>query len=69
MGLTTLLAILGILVSATFGIWGVAYMIKSRYPGRITFVREQIIALFDSIVKNLDDLSISFKNKTIALLN
>lgn len=66
MELKNLLAIIGVVVTAAFGVWGVFLTIKlSRYSGRITFVKEQTIALFDAIVKNLDELSITYKGQEI----
>ncbi len=62
---STLLGILGITVSCIFGAWGVYLVIKHRYPGRLTYVREQSIALFDSIVKNLPELAVLYKDKPV----
>lgn len=63
--LSTLLGFIGILASAIFGIWGIYYSIKQRYPGKITFIKEHSIALFDAIVKNLPELSILYKQNPV----
>ncbi len=60
MGVSGVLAFVGILVSLIFGAWGVSLMLRRRYPGQITFVREQTIALFDAIVKNLPELAVLY---------
>ena len=62
---TTILSILGVAVSVLFGAWGIFLSIRNRYPGRITYVKEQTIELFDSIGKNLPDLSITYKNQKV----
>ncbi len=56
MNISTVLAVLGIIVSLSFGAWGVYLTIESRYAGEITFVKERAIALFDAIVKDLPEL-------------
>ena len=65
MNYTTTLSLLGIMVSALFGTWGIIIAIRNRYPGRITYVKEQTIELFDAIGKNLPDLAVMYKNQTI----
>lgn len=62
-----LLAVIGIVVSSAFGIWGVVLGLRKRkYPGEITFIEERYINLFDDIVKNVGSLSILYKNKNIS---
>ena len=65
MDLSLLFGLLGIIATVFFGIWGIIVIFKSRYPGRITFVREECISLFRDIVKNMPDLSISHKNQPV----
>ncbi len=66
-------SIVGITISAGFGIWGIYIAIRHRYPGRITFVTEQIIELFDDIGDTLPGLSVTYNNdevsKNLVLLN
>ena len=61
MGIGTLLGIIGITISALFGLWGIYVAARHRYPGRIDFVKEQTIALFDAIVKDLPSVSILYE--------
>jgi len=44
-----------------FGVWGIYLAVRQRYPGRILFVKEDCIGLFDSIVRNLPELSVQYK--------
>lgn len=66
-------SIVGITVSAGFGIWAIYLAIQYRYPGRITFVTEQLIELFDDIGNTLPGLSVVYNNdevsKNLVLLN
>ncbi|MBI3090827.1 MAG: hypothetical protein HYY96_09180 [Candidatus Tectomicrobia bacterium] len=66
MQVSTVLGILGIIVSSLFGLWGVyTTIIQRRYPGRITFIIEDIIGLFDTIVKNLPELRILYNEAPV----
>jgi len=65
MQLSTLLTVAGILVSLLFGAWGVYLALKRRYPGQVTFLHETSLPLFDTIVKNLPELKVSFKDKPV----
>jgi hypothetical protein len=63
MDYTTWLAIIGIILTVIFGI---PYVIKKkRYPGKITFIKQSSIGLFDSIVKNFSEISILYNNNPI----
>lgn len=63
---STFLTILGIVVTVILGAWGVHLAIAQRYPGRITFVKEACIGIFDSIVRNLPELSVSYKDRPVS---
>jgi len=65
MQLGHVLTIIGILISLGFGVWGAAVMLRRRYPGQITFVRESCIGLFEAIVKNLPELSVLYKDAPV----
>lgn len=65
MSYSTILSILGVSVSVLFGTWGIILAIRNRYPGRITYVKEQTIELFDSIGKNLPELAVTYKKQQI----
>ena len=62
----TLWAVLGVAVSAGFGIWGVYLTLRQKYPGRITFVRENVIELFDDIGKSLPGLSVTYNGEQVS---
>lgn len=68
-----ILSVLGISISMIFGIVGVYLTIRSRYSGKITFVNEQTIELFDAIGNSLDKLSVTYDgtevNENLVLLN
>jgi len=66
MGLSAALAVVGILISLIFGAWGVSLMLRRRYPGQVTFVRERTIALFDAIVKNLPELAVLYRDVPVS---
>lgn len=66
-------SILSVSVSAIFGVVGIYLTVKSRYSGRITFVNEQTIELFDAIGNYLDKLAVTYDgsevNENLVLLN
>lgn len=50
----------------SFGAWSLFYAIVGRrYPGRISFIQEGCIGLFDSIVRNFPELVISYENNPV----
>lgn len=64
-GSGTLLAIVGVLATVTFGALSIYLFVKRRYPGQITFVVEDCIGLFESIVKHFPELAVSYKNSPV----
>lgn len=62
---TNILTIAGIFISSIFGAWGIYVALKQRFQREITFIREQSIALFDTIVKNLPELSVKYKDSPV----
>lgn len=66
MELGLLLGILGIVVSIGFGVWGVYITVKHRYPGKVIFVKEHSIGLFDAIVKNLPKVEVKYKGDPVS---
>jgi len=52
------LTILGIVVTAGLGAWALRLSYRARYPGKITYIHESRISLFDSIVRNLPELTV-----------
>jgi len=65
MDLSTFLAYLGIAVSALFGVWGIYLTIKQRHVVALTFFKDQSIALFDNIVKNLPELDVLYMKNPV----
>jgi hypothetical protein len=62
MDLPLTIGLLGLIISA----WGIYLVLKYRYfLGQISFVKEHTIALFDTIVKNLPDLAVLYKDKPV----
>ena len=49
------------------GGWGIyLWFVSRRYPGQISFVLENCIALFDTIVKNFPEISIHYQNSQVS---
>jgi hypothetical protein len=65
MSTPNILTIIGIAATIIFGIWGIIIVVRRRYPGEITYVKEAYIGLFDSIVKNLPELSVLYNNNPV----
>ena len=66
MTISTILAVVGVIVTVFFGGWGVYVVIKRRYPGRIVLIKEASLGLFDSVVKNLPELSIRYRDVPVS---
>lgn len=60
-----LLGYLGVFATILFGIWGIYIALKYRHSVRVNFVLRKSIALFDTIVKNITELSVSYKGLPI----
>lgn len=59
------LGFLGFLATIIFGILSI-YLVKSKkYPGGLTFISEETIGLFDSIIKNFPQIAITYNDKNI----
>ncbi len=65
MEINQVLGITGISVSIFFGIIGIIFVRKKKYLGRINFIEDYSIDLYDSIVNNIDELKILYKNKEV----
>lgn len=65
MTLTTLFTILGILATIVFGTIAIVLTLKRKYPGHITFIKEDCISLFHDITKNMPELQINFENEPV----
>ena len=62
----SLLSITGAIATVAFGGASLVLAFRAFYPGRVTFIQETCIGLFDSIVKNLPSLAITYNNSAIA---
>ena len=60
------LSILGITLTVIFGFLGIYIVKAKRYPGRITYVREESIGLFDTLVKNFPQITIQYEGENIS---
>jgi hypothetical protein len=65
MTMSDILAVLGILATVLFGIWGLVVVLRRRYPSEISFVREPHLALFETIIKNLPELTAQYDKKPV----
>jgi hypothetical protein len=66
MTISSILTIMGILVSAGFGMWGVYLSIKKRsYPAEISYILEDSIGLFDEVIGSLKFLTILYQEQPI----
>jgi len=66
MTISIILAVLGIVATVLFGIWAVHVVIRRRYPGEITFVVNDCIGLFDTIVKNFPELAVLYQEEPVS---
>lgn len=66
MNISTALTIIGIVATVLFGIWSLVIVIRRRYPGEITFLIENCIGLFDTIVKNFSELKVLYQEKPVS---
>jgi len=62
----TFLTVLGIAITLLVGAPALYLIIKHKYPGQITFLKESCIPLFDSIVKNMPELEVMYKNNPVS---
>ena len=62
---STIVTVIGVIITLIASGLGIHLMLKRRYTGQITFVREASLGLFDSIVKNLPELSVLYKEKPV----
>lgn len=66
MTFSDILTIIGLIVTVVFGVWGLLVTIRKRYPGRLTFVEENAIGLFNSIIKNFSEIKIQYNDLPIS---
>src|SRR5260370_36557833 len=66
MSISSILGVLGVGIYLIFGAWGVYLSLVRRYQGKVTFVSEQTIGLFDAIVKNLPEMAVLYKGTPVS---
>lgn len=59
------LTILGIIITIIVGIIGIILSLKNKYKGKLDLIIDNNTDLYDSVVKNIEDLKILYKNKPI----
>lgn len=63
---STILGIAGLAATIVLGGYSIYLVFRTqKYPGRITFVRESCIGLFDAVVRNLSELSIQYRDAPV----
>lgn len=66
MTLSDYLGVLGVVVSAVFGAWGVYLVLRrAKYPGSITFVRDQLVSLLEDVAHRIPNLAVRYKDTTV----
>jgi hypothetical protein len=63
---STILTIFGIIATAVFFALGTYLTVKRRYTAQITFIKEDSLGLFDSIVKNLPELAVLYRDNPVS---
>ena len=66
MDTTTGIAIFGVAATCILGGVAIWLALRRRYPGRITYFEESSIGLFDSIVRNIGDLKVLYKDEPVS---
>lgn len=74
MTLSDTLSILGIVISALFGIWGIYLAVRrAKYPASLTFVREQSVAILEDFARKIPNLTVLYRDvpvdKSVVLLS
>jgi hypothetical protein len=61
-----IITVTGVISSLVFGVMGIYFAVrKQKYPGEITFIKENTVSLFDEIVEHVENLQIIYKNQPI----
>ena len=61
-----LLTVLGIVATIIFGLLGILYVLKYRDRVSLSYMEEDCIPLFESIVKNMEGIDIRYENQRIS---
>ena len=62
MTLNMFLGLLGIIITVIVGVIGIIYTYRIRNIPKITFLEQDFFSLFESIIKNMDGINITFEN-------
>jgi len=62
MGLNMFLGLLGIIITIIVGVMGIIYTYRIRNIPKITFLEHDFFSLFESIIKYMDGINITFEN-------
>ena len=65
MDLSLALTIIGLILTLVFGFLSIDLFKRKKYPGRITFVKRTNISLFNSIVKNFNEIKVQYDNNPV----
>lgn len=65
MDYNTLLTVVGTTATLIFGFVGIYLPLRKSYSSSLDFIQSECVNLYDSVVKNISDLSIQFKNTPI----
>lgn len=66
MSLSAALGWLGLGATILFGVAGVYLVLRRRYPGRLAFLLEKEISLFEDIARNLPELSVTYNGNPVS---
>ena len=62
MDINMFLVLLGIIVTIIIGAMGIIYTYRIRNIPKITFLEQDLFSLFESIIKHMDGINITFEN-------
>lgn len=62
---STMLGVVGVVATIILGVYGIYVTLRRRYPGKLQLYVQDSIPLFESIVKNLPQLSIAYQDKPV----
>lgn len=66
MSFSDMLAIIGIVITVILGVAGIYFAIRrTKYPAKITFVREQSVTLLEDFAKKIPNLTLLYKDTPI----
>jgi hypothetical protein len=61
-----LLALTGVVATLVFGVLSIYLFARRRYPGRLVFMEEQCISLFEDLVKNLPQMQVLYEGSPVS---